>query len=85
MPTNAVGPHKGHRITWNVECFSSQNITAIRKDREGNPLFVLAAKKSIDGFGDDFFWCEDCEEYVYPDDFVDPDKFGEGPYEWQLG
>lgn len=86
MPTNAVGPHKGHTLTWNVENISAYKITAVRKDREGNPLFTLSARPiSHSNYGEDFFWCEDCEVYAYPEDFVDPDKFGEGPYEWQLG
>ena len=82
---NAVGDHKNHTLTWNVSCIAAYKINAIRKDREGNPLFTLAATPSIDAMNEDFFWCEDCGDYAYPEDFVDPAKFGEGPYEWQLG
>jgi hypothetical protein len=69
-----------------VENISAYKIKAIRKDPESNPLFTLSAKPiGANHFGEDFFWCEDCGIYVYPDDFVDPAKFGESPYEWQLG
>lgn len=85
MPTNAVGPHKDHKITWNADAIAAYRILAIRKDSAGNPFFVLGKKPGITYTNEDFFWCEDCEEYVYPDDFVDPAKFGESPYEWQLG
>jgi hypothetical protein len=73
------GGHAGHQITWNVSALICQEVTDVRLDGPYGPEIELSPNiVTSDYASDDFFWCETCCDYVYPDDFLGTDD------QWQL-
>jgi len=72
------GEHANHKLTWNLEAIQVFPITGIRQGDFGLEI-ICGPQSDTTAEGEDFFWCEDCSEYVYPSDFA-----GDDTGQWQI-
>jgi hypothetical protein len=74
-----VGEHADHRITWNITAQVEQEVIGVNLGGQFGPEIELSPKQTVlDYDSGDFFWCEDCNIGVYPEDFLGTDE------QWQL-